>query len=149
MNTQVQVDCQEGESRPPEGRFPINAIKDVLRQFDNVQVGIVFGSIASGCETFSSDLDVAIAASRPLTPGEKMNLIDALAVRIGRPVDLVDLNRETGTILHQCLTKGVVLVNRNPLLYARLMLTMLYDQADMMPTRNMIARRRMEAFAHG
>ena len=137
------------EAYPQEKRLVVRQIEEVLRQFDSVEVGIVFGSIAAGRETFSSDLDVAVAGSHLLTSGEKMSLIDALALRIGRPVDLVDLNRESGTILHQSLTKGLVLVNKSPLLYARLILKMIYDQADMMPIRKMIARKRMEAFAHG
>ncbi len=124
-------------------------IEEVLRRYEYIEVAILFGSIASGRQTCSSDIDVAVAASRPLTSGEKIDLIDALALRIGQPVDLVDLNRASGTILHQSLTKGLVLVNKDPMLYARLILKMLYDQADMMPIRNMIVRKRLEAFAHG
>jgi len=126
-----------------------NQIQEVLQQFEYIEVGLLFGSIASERETFFSDVDIAVAASRLLTSEEKISLIDALALRIGRTVDLVDLNRETGAILHQTLTKGRILVNKNPMLYARLMLKMLYDQADMMPIRNMIAKKRLEAFAHG
>jgi predicted nucleotidyltransferase len=124
-------------------------IEEVLRQFAYVEVGILFGSVAANREAFYSDVDVAVAATRPLTTEEKMSLMDALALRTGRPVDLLDLSQASGTILHQSLTKGLVLVNRNPMLYARLILTMLYDQADMAPLRQRMARKRLEAFAHG
>ena len=126
-----------------------NEFVNILRRHEIVDLGIVFGSVASGRETEASDLDMAVAASRPLTVQEKIGLIEELAMACGRPVDLVDLNRETGLILHQALTRGTVLVNQNPVLYARLMLRMLYDQADMMPMRTMINRARLKAFAHG
>lgn len=121
----------------------------ILRRHDVVRLGIVFGSTALGRETASSDLDLAVAASRPLTAGEKVALIDDLALACGRPVDLVDLSRETGVILHQSMTRGLVILNLDPVLYARLMLKMLYDQADMMPMRTMINQARLKAFAHG
>lgn len=124
-------------------------ISQILQQFNFVEVAILFGSIVNGRENCSSDLDIAVAAKRPISTEEKINLIDTLALEFGRPVDLVDMNQTVGLILQQILTSGIILINRNPLLYARLILKMLYDQADMMPVRNMIARKRLEAFAHG
>ena len=43
----------------------------------------------------------------------------------------------------------VVLLNKRPALYARLMLRMWYNQADMMPNYRMMLRKRVEAFTHG
>lgn len=128
-------------------------IRDLVAQtlgtFRTIQLAVLFGSFATGRQSPTSDLDVAVAAERPLGVSEKMALIDALAQRFGRPVDLVDLNRETGTILHQAMTRGVVLLNRDPLLYARIILRMLYDQADMMPLRTYVDKARLRTFAHG
>jgi uncharacterized protein len=126
-----------------------NAVRDVLAGHSHIRLGILFGSHAAQRARASSDVDVAVAAACPMNAAEKIGLIDDLAVRCGCPVDVVDLLAVGGAILHQALSKGRILVNKDPALLARLMLKMWYNQADMMPNYRMILRKRLEAFAHG
>lgn len=123
--------------------------QEVLQQHPQIQIGIVFGSAGTDRQRASSDVDVAVAAACVLKTTERIALLDALALRLERPVDLVDLKAVSGTILQQALSKGRIVLNRNPMLYAELILKMWYDQADLMPNYNMILRRRLEAFVHG
>jgi predicted nucleotidyltransferase len=76
-----QYDCQEKTQQPID-----QLIKEVLADFPQVCFAIVFGSVALGRPQLKSDLDIAIAENQPLTANEKMNIISALAARIGRPV---------------------------------------------------------------
>lgn len=110
---------------------------------------MVFGSMGTMRQTVFSDADVAVCAGRPLDLSERMVLVDHLALKLGRPVDLVDLMVVSGPILQQVLTQGRIVLNRNPTLYAKLILKMWYNQADVMPNYRMILHRRLEAFAHG
>ena len=124
-------------------------IGNVLKHHAYISLAILFGSHATGRATATSDLDLAVAAERPLSATEKMSLIDALALRFGCPIDIIDLTAVSGPILQQALCKGRILLNKRPSLYAKLMLKMWYNQADFMPYYNRTLRSRVEAFAHG
>ena len=126
-----------------------HTIKTVLKRHPHISLAILFGSHASGRTTASSDLDIAVAASRPLSAAEKMALIDDLALQFGCPIDVVDLMAVSGPILQQALCKGRILLKKRSGLLAHLMLKMWYNQADFMPYYNRILRERVEVFAHG
>jgi predicted nucleotidyltransferase len=121
----------------------------VLQKHPQIDLAILFGSHAAGRALPTSDLDLAVAANHQLGAREKMALIDDLALAAQCPVDLIDLTAVSGPILQQALTKGRLLLNRQPALLAKLTLKMWYNQADFMPDYNMILRKRAEAFAHG
>jgi uncharacterized protein len=124
-------------------------IKKVLEHHPQISLAILFGSHATGRATVTSDLDLAVAAERPLLAEEKISLIDALALHFGCPIDIIDLTAVSGPILQQALCKGRILLNKRPSLYAQLMLKLWYNQADFMPYYNRTLRKRVEAFAHG
>lgn len=124
-------------------------VQEVLQDCPMIQIGIVFGSAGTLRQRPSSDVDVAVAAERILDARERMALIDSLTIQLERPVDLVDLMNVSGPILQQALSKGRIVLNRNPILYAKLILKMWYNQADMMPGYRMILNRRLEVFTHG
>jgi hypothetical protein len=73
-----------------------------------------------------------------------MNITEALAVKLKRAIDIVDLKETTGTLLHQILTKGQLVYCTDRILYAELIKKMLYNQADMMPYHNRILKERRE-----
>ena len=97
-----------------------------------IRLALIFGSLAKGRARSNSDVDVAVAADRPLDIGTKMRLIEQLAVLTGRPIDLVDLQVADGLILNQVLVQGRLLFCRDHALYARLMQRMIFDQEDAM-----------------
>ena len=118
-------------------------IEPVLARHSSVVIAIVFGSLASARARFDSDLDLAVAAAAPLTPQSRMSLIEDLALAFGRPVDLIDLNRLHGPLLHQILTQGTVIVCTDRTRYAELIRRLVYDEADFMPYyRRILADRR-------
>jgi len=88
-----------------------------------------------------SDVDVAVLFDRPLDAEQKMRLIDKLADRTERAVDLVDLHRAGEPLLGQVL-KGRRLIGADSD-YTALTLRHLYDQEDFLPyIDRMLAERR-------
>jgi hypothetical protein len=88
-------------------------------------------------------LDIAVAADQPLTFAEKMAMIQALAEKTGRPIDLIDLATVTEPLLGQIVQHGRRLLGSDTL-YGNLINRHLIEQADFMPYRNrVLAERRM------
>lgn len=127
----------------------IAAVRSVLASSEDIELGLVFGSFAQGRETSRSDIDVGVAASRPMTAIQRMNLLDALADATGRTVDLVDLRLAGPVLLTQALTKGVYLLRRRPATLAELMIKMWNLNADFMPLVQRIQSIRRKRFLHG
>jgi predicted nucleotidyltransferase len=118
------------------------AIQEVLNRHPSLRLAILFGSVAAGRATPESDVDLAIAADRPLGAEDKLDLIAELAEATGRPVDLIDLHSVGEPLLGQILKHGKRLLGSDER-YARLLTRYLIDEADFMPYyRRVLAERR-------
>ncbi len=120
----------------------------VLEGYPAVEVALLFGSVACGRATAGSDVDVAVAARRPLPLDERVDLQAAMSAAVGREVDLVDLQAVSGPLLAEAMTGGRVLRKDNDL-YAELIKKMWFNQADMMPLVRMILEQRRRRIADG
>jgi uncharacterized protein len=116
-------------------------LTQALAGFANIELAIVFGSVAAGRARFDSDLDIAVAAKRELTSSEKQDIITALAASTGRVIDLVDLHTAGEPLLGQIVRHGKRLFGSN-LAYGNLLSRQLIDHADFMPYRNRILAER-------
>ena len=118
-------------------------LKEALAHFPAIALAVLFGSFALGRQRAESDLDIAVAADHPLTANEKICIINALAERIGRPIDLIDLNVASEPLLGQIVRHGRRILG-NDTLYGNLISRHLLEQADFMPYRTrLLAERRM------
>lgn len=123
----------------------IQAILAAINTQPEIRLAILFGSLAAGRERVESDLDLAVDAGRLLTADEKMTLIGELAVKTGRPVDLVDLHAIGEPLLGQILRHGERLLGSETC-YADLIRRHLFDQADFLPYRRRILAERRRAW---
>ncbi len=128
----------------------LNVQEDILAAIGahpgiGVLTAILFGSLATGRARAGSDLDLAVDAGRCLAAAEKMALISALAGRIGRPVDLVDMHAIGEPLLGQILRHGRRILGSDTH-YANLVRRHLFDQADYLPYRNRILAERRQAW---
>jgi predicted nucleotidyltransferase len=119
------------------------AIGQILARHSSIVVAILFGSLATDHSHSDSDLDLAVASTAPLSSQTRLQLIEELAVGLGRPVDLIDLAQTHGPLLQQILTKGRLLICTDRTRYANLLLRVVYEEADVMPYyRRILAERR-------
>ncbi|MEK6749727.1 MAG: nucleotidyltransferase domain-containing protein [Pseudomonadota bacterium] len=126
-------------------------IIDQLREFfhrrDDIVMAILFGSFAMGKENPDSDIDVAVSVvNGKLSSEQIIELVELLAARFGRAIDIVDLAHITEPLRTQILTKGTMLVCRDRSLYESMIKSMWYDQADYIPYRDRILRERRQAW---
>jgi uncharacterized protein len=118
-------------------------LKEALEQFPQISLAVLFGSAVLGRQQPQSDLDIAVAAKRPLTANEKIAIIGALAERTGRPIDLVDLNGVVEPLLGQVVRHGRRILGSDTL-YGELISRHIFEQADFMPYRaRLLAERRL------
>lgn len=120
-------------------------LRNVLAQFPQITLAMLFGSLASGHQHPDSDLDIAIAASHPLTADEKIAIIGALAEHTGRPIDLIDLGSVAEPLLGQIVRHGKKIVGSDTL-YGEVIRKHLYEQADFMPYRTRLLAERRRAW---
>jgi predicted nucleotidyltransferase len=127
----------------------IKELKRVLRIVPKIHYATLFGSSIKNRLTAESDIDVAVAADRPLENKLYLQWVDSLNSVLSHPVDLIDLNRVSGPILKQALCTGIVVKKTSALHLAQLIKKMWYNQADMMPNSLMILKSHCERFIDG
>jgi predicted nucleotidyltransferase len=114
----------------------------------DIELALVYGSFAADRVAAHSDLDLAVAARLPLALSDKLSLAAELGMITGREIDLVDLRKVEGLILHRILTRGLV-IKRSPSLLAALSIKALSFADDWLPYQRRIRRAKNERFAHG
>lgn len=110
----------------------IEALRVYLEQDSDIELAILFGSMATGRYTANSDVDLAIKKNRPITVQQKAELIEQVALLTGRAVDLVDLSTVGEPLLGQVLKYGKRLSGSDAA-YAETGLKHVYAQADFVP----------------
>jgi len=120
-------------------------LRALLAGFPKLELAVLFGSLAQGHQRPGSDIDIAVAADHALTATEKVALVEALAERTGRPVDLVDLKVVAEPLLGQILRHGRRLLGSDRA-YGQLISRHLFEQADFMPYRARVLAERRAAW---
>ena len=143
------TDATPTEARHSRGDERASAIDaqlvDVLARFPSVLLALLFGSHAQGRQRADSDLDIAVAAKQALTATEKIALIEALAERTGRAIDLIDLKVVAEPLLGQIVRHGRRLLGSDNA-YGQLISRHLFEQADFAPYRARVLAERRAAW---
>jgi len=124
---------------------PHRDLAKTLETEGDIQLAVVFGSVASGSAGQDSDLDIAVDAGKPLGSKRRAALIDKLARTTGRPVDLIDLQQVGEPLLGEIIAGGERILGSREA-WARLVSRHLVDQADFLPLRNRILEERRKAW---
>ena len=120
-------------------------LREALSSFQQITLAILFGSVASGKANAQSDLDLAVIAAKPLQAPEKIQIIEALALLTGRPIDLVDVHAAPEPLLGQVFKHGRRILGTDTA-YAQLLYRHLIQQADFVPLQNRILSERRMAW---
>ncbi|OGW73799.1 MAG: hypothetical protein A2484_06880, partial [Nitrospirae bacterium RIFOXYC2_FULL_44_7] len=95
----------------------IAKLKSFLLGYDNAIFAFLFGSYAEGSVTRDSDLDIAIFFNSRPDIYMRNELRGELEKMLGKTADLVALNDASPVIRMQVLRKGILLVNKYPMVY--------------------------------
>jgi predicted nucleotidyltransferase len=123
----------------------IEQVAATLAHHPDIQLAIVFGSVAHGNAGRDSDVDVAVQLARPMNADEKMQLIAELATATGRPVDLIDLRTVGEPLLGQILKHGRM-IRGDATDLATLMQQHVYAMEDFMPYVDRMLEERRRAW---
>ncbi len=123
----------------------IAQLTQALANQPDIEVLVVFGSVAAGTARLDSDIDVAIQLPVPLGVDEKMRLIEAITLGTGRPVDLVDLHTVGEPLLGEILVHGQWLRGSTYQRYL-LMQRHVYAMEDFMPQVEQMLQQRRHAW---
>ena len=126
-----------------------NKIINILKNYKEVKLTILFGSASKGKITSWSDVDIAISGRDALSSSLLADIQLELEKNLKRPVDLLDMKVINGLILKQILTSGKVLIKKDALMYAGYLKKMVYFDADMLPGIRYILKKRVQRFIDG
>jgi len=112
----------------------------LLSERPEIRLAILFGSLATGKASNDSDIDLAVLADTPLSAGARLQLIEEIGLKFGRPVDIIDLYHAPEPILGQVF-KGKKLLSDNST-YAALLTRHLLNTADFFPLQQRILSER-------
>ena len=120
----------------------LDALRSLLAEEPDVQLAILFGSLATWRATAGSDLDLAISTGGEMSSERRQELSDRLAGLVGRPIDLIDLATSGGALHGQILRTGTIVIETVPGVLGRLHERFLDWQADLAPAVESLLRTR-------
>ena len=115
-----------------------------LSRYAEFKLAILFGSLAMGNATGDSDIDLALLSDAPISSSKKLELVEQIGAKFGRPVDIVDLFFAAEPVLGQVF-KGKRLLG-DDVTYARLLTKHLINTADFVPLQKRILTERRNAW---
>jgi predicted nucleotidyltransferase len=135
QQSNISLEFAEGQNRS----F-LNQLTALLLQFPQIKLALLFGSQANGNVRPDSDIDLGLLAQEPLSADFKLQLMQTVGAKFGRPVDIVDLFHVPEPITGQVL-KGIRLIGDDTacgnLLYRHLL-----NVADFFPLQQRILTER-------
>lgn len=89
-------------------------VEAVVAALPDVYTIYRFGSFERGDANASSDIDIAVLGPRPIDAVTRWELAQAIATKLGRDIDLVDMRSTTAVLRAQVLEHGGVLLDASP-----------------------------------
>ena len=81
-------------------------VKHLRKAFSSLQAVYLFGSYAQGLQTEKSDVDIAFLCDEKIDNVERWRIAEALASKLDRDVDLVDLHTASEVMRMQVVSGG-------------------------------------------
>jgi predicted nucleotidyltransferase len=123
----------------------LHVIQEALSGQLGLRLAVLFGSCATGRQRHDSDLDIAIDMGQVKTAQQHIDIISALALATGRPIDLIDLRLVGEPLLGQILKYGKRIVGSD-VVHAQYMTRHVMDMADFVPYQQRILLERRQAW---
>jgi uncharacterized protein len=123
----------------------VNALTKLFESHPTISVALLFGSCATGTQTFDSDIDVAMLEENPISSDYKIKLVEELALATGRAIDLIDLRTAGQPLLGQILKNAIRLKGSDSDM-ASLYIRNVIEVADFMPYVTRTLKERQQAW---
>lgn len=121
----------------------------VLQEEERVQYALVFGSRARGTGQPTSDLDIAVGLSAPLTALELGGLVSRLESESGHDVDLVVLDEAPPALAYRVFRDGVTVFVRDARALANRKASAILEYLDFKPIEDLCTRGVLAAAKRG
>lgn len=110
LATDLSQDARVRQALASDGEVPLR----LREEFPGLIALYAFGSQVQGTADGESDLDLAVLVDGYADTRHLWEISSALADKVGREVDLLDLRAASTVMQHQILTKGVRLWVKEP-----------------------------------
>jgi len=87
--------------------------KIIFQKIDFVEGVYLFGSFSTNNATPQSDLDLAVLASKPISPIQSFEIAQEIVQHVRREVDLIDLRNANTVMQFQIVYKGIRFVTQS------------------------------------
>ncbi len=143
---------QKADITKPKGMpEKVKQLQTWLEHNNDIDIGILFGSYATGTQTAQSDLDLAIQLSSGLniSAKQKLDFIEQLGNLLLVNIDLIDLQTVGQPLLSQIMKYGKPLKS-DPNKYAEIAVKNINTAQDFLPyIERMLAERRTRYLSNG
>ncbi len=119
---------------------------EYFEALSNVRLALLFGSI--GNEQFNQHSDIDIALEGSFAPDDLLAMKRDLSVLSGREIDIIDLKKAEGIILHRIMTKGLR-IKDDIELFVHYLKKALYYIEDFCPLQKMVKNAQIRSFIDG
>ena len=123
-------------------------LQEYFSHREDVAIALLFGSFAKGTYNEHSDVDIAVAFKNPRSIEDLVLLQVELSKTCHRDVDLINLSKAEGTILHQIMTTGLR-IKYEENLYVYYAMKAIYFYEDYLPILRDCQKERIRRFVHG
>lgn len=119
---------------------------EYFESLSNVRLALLFGSIVDGRFDRNSDIDIAVDGS--FSVEDILSMKRDLSVLSGREIDIMDLKRAEGIILHRIMTKGLR-IKDDIGIFVHYLKKALYYIEDFYPLQKMVQDEQIRSFVDG
>ena len=126
----------------------LKRILQLVKEDQNIQLAIVFGSYAKETQKEQSDMDIALQLSEPMSSRQKLNYIEKLQEHTRAEIDLVDIRRVGQPLLSQIMKYGKC-IKGSGTLYGELAVRNVNTSQDFLPAINYIMKERKRRLLNG
>lgn len=110
----------------------IDRLKDYFSHDDDIEMVLLYGSVAKGTFNPKSDIDIALYSKNELSFEVLAKIQTELAIIFDREIDVADLKKAEGTFLYQIMTNAVK-IKFEENIYVRYAMKALYFYEDFLP----------------
>ncbi|MBQ2528920.1 MAG: nucleotidyltransferase domain-containing protein [Treponema sp.] len=126
----------------------IDRLKDYFSHDDDIEMVLLYGSVAKGTFNPKSDIDIALYSKNELSFEVLAKIQTELAIMFDREIDVADLKKAEGTFLYQIMTNAVK-IKFEENIYVRYAMKALYFYEDFLPILRRTQEEKLKRMLNG